>query len=148
MKTCLRCGTEKEIDDFSSNPNMKSGKLSMCKRCHLGECLPWLDMTDKEREDATKAFKQYAREYNERHPVEKWDDEMVLLLFDACLIPEEQLSTHRLTKVMQEMSPWAQSRKEMNRTRKIEREEALEEKREEEAFARDEARFYQTHKEV
>jgi hypothetical protein len=33
MKTCIRCGSDKELDDFYAHPKMRDGHLNKCKEC-------------------------------------------------------------------------------------------------------------------
>ena len=33
MKKCIRCGNDKELDDFYAHPQMLDGHLNKCKEC-------------------------------------------------------------------------------------------------------------------
>jgi len=33
MKTCIRCGIDKELNDFYAHPQMRDGHLNKCKEC-------------------------------------------------------------------------------------------------------------------
>jgi lysine/ornithine N-monooxygenase len=35
MKTCTKCGVEKELTEFSKRKNVKDGRTSQCKKCQI-----------------------------------------------------------------------------------------------------------------
>ena len=38
MKTCIKCGETKTVDDFVSDKNMSDGKRNVCKKCFAKYC--------------------------------------------------------------------------------------------------------------
>lgn len=44
MKRCIRCGNNKELDDFYVHPKMRDGHLNKCKEC----CKEVADIREKE----------------------------------------------------------------------------------------------------
>lgn len=72
MKTCGKCGTEKESTEFSSDKGKKDGLCSHCKSCMSAKTRAW-SAANKERKKAANAaweaenrdrLKPVRREYN------------------------------------------------------------------------------------
>lgn len=64
MKKCIRCGNDKEIDDFYVHPQTKDGHLNKCKKC----CKEQADLREKIlRKDADFCEKERLRSKEKYH---------------------------------------------------------------------------------
>jgi len=58
MKTCIRCGNDKELDDFYAHPKMRDGHLNKCKEC----CKEVADVREKALRKNSEEFCENERQ--------------------------------------------------------------------------------------
>ena len=67
MKTCSKCGIEKELSDFSKRKNSKDGRRNQCKECrkYINSCLPKKIRTKEERTERNKKRNEFRKNNKE-----------------------------------------------------------------------------------
>jgi hypothetical protein len=74
LKTCVKCGEEKDLEFFAKGKNYKDGRRGTCKKCHTAYVKQYYKNNPSKREDNIRRYGLYEGNWQRHHiSKEKYD---------------------------------------------------------------------------
>jgi hypothetical protein len=84
MKTCVKCGEEKELELFTKGKNYKDGRRGTCKKCHTSYTINYYNNNPDKKDAKNKMNTFYKPNYLFHNITKEKYDEMLKMYDGKC----------------------------------------------------------------
>lgn len=94
MKTCNKCGEQKEIDLFAKGKNYKDGRRNTCKKCHTSYVKQYYKNNPDKREYNMKRYALYEGNWQRHHLSKEKYEELLSVYNGKCHACKDRIATN------------------------------------------------------